>query len=111
MYASTGTASIVDFRVHGRRRPRSPWPARLARVAAVLVALAILSLGFARVAEGGTAGPYESVTVQPGDTLWSIAAARYPGADVRTKVFQIEQANHRNSPAINAGERIQVPTH
>jgi LysM repeat protein len=72
--------------------------------------MATLSLGFAKVAEGGAAGPYEALTVQSGDTLWSIAADRYPGADVRAKVFQIEQANHLNGPAIEAGEKLQVPT-
>ena len=91
-------------------RPRSPWPARVARTAAVVVAIATLSMGFAKVAEGGAGGRYETLTVQAGDTLWSIAAERYPGAEIRAKVFQIEQANHLSSPAIEAGEKLQVPT-
>lgn len=76
----------------------------------MVITVATLSLGFARVAEGGAAGPYEALTVQPGDSLWSIAADRYPGADVRVKVIQIEQANHLGGPAIAAGQKLQVPT-
>ena len=110
MYASPVTTPSIDFRVFSRRRHRSPWPSRAARATAVLLAIGTLSLGLARVAEGGAAGPYETLTVEPGDTLWSIAADRYPGADVRGKVFQIEAANPLNGPAIQAGEKIRVPT-
>lgn len=110
MYAAPSATQNIDFRVLSRRRYRSAWPSRIARATAVVLALGTLSLGLARVAEGGAAGPYETLTVEPGDTLWSIAADRYPGADVRGKVFQIEAANHLNGPAIQAGEKIQVPT-
>ena len=110
MYAIPSAAKSIDFSVHSRRRYRSPWPLRAAKAAAVLLAIGTLSLGLAKVAEGGAAGPYEALTVEPGDTLWSIAADRYPGGDVRAKVFQIEAANHLNGPAIRAGETLQVPT-
>jgi LysM repeat protein len=49
------------------------------------------------------------VTVAAGDTLWSIAARRYPDADPREKVFQIEQLNHLAGPTIVPGERLRVP--
>ena len=91
-------------------RPRSPWPARIGRAALVAGAVLLLSFGLARAAEGGAQGTYEPVTVRAGDTLWSIASDRYPGADVRVKVYQIELANRMAGPALYPGETLLVPT-
>ena len=93
-----------------RLRPRSPWPGRLARTSLVLSAAVALSLGLARAAEGQAPATHEAVIVQPGDTLWSIAAARYPGSDVRAKIWDIEQANHLRSPVIEVGQTLEIPS-
>jgi nucleoid-associated protein YgaU len=97
---------------HSRRarRPRSPWPARLRKSAVLAGAVLALSLGLAKVAEGGAQGSLATVTVQPGDTLWAIAASRYPGSDVRAKVWQIEQVNHLSGATLKPGETLQVPS-
>jgi LysM repeat protein len=92
------------------RRQRSPWPARLRNSAVLAGAVLALSLGLAKVAEGGAQGAYATVTVQPGDTLWAIASSRYPGSDVRDKVWQIEQANHLAGKTLQPGETLQVPS-
>jgi nucleoid-associated protein YgaU len=98
--------------VYARRRPRSPWPGRLRNAALVATALVALSLGLARSAAGEAPGPTETVVVQPGDTLWSIAAARYPGQDVRREVWRIEHVNHLSSGSqvLQPGEQLQVPS-
>jgi nucleoid-associated protein YgaU len=93
-----------------RRRPRNPWPARVRSAVILAGAVLALSLGFAKVAEGGAPSAYESVTIASGDTLWAIASDRYPGADVRAKVWQIEQANHLQGETLRPGETIQVPS-
>src|ERR1700693_4220474 len=72
------------------------------RLAAVMLLALSVSLGFAVVAHGGP--PAAIVVVQPGDTLWSIAALRYPSDDVRARVQDIERANGLHSPLIEAGE-------
>jgi nucleoid-associated protein YgaU len=69
-----------------------------------------LSLGLAKVAEGGAEGALGTVTVQPGDTLWAIAADRYPNSDVRAKIWQIEQVNHLTGQALQPGETLRVPS-
>ena len=76
-------------------------------VAALIV---LASWGLARVALGGTAPATITVVVQPGDSLWSIAQTRYPGADTRERVDAIERLNGLGSPVIAAGETLQLPT-
>jgi hypothetical protein len=98
------------IRRYRARRPRSPWPSRLGRAAAVAGAVLVLSLGLARAAQGGAQGANESLTVQPGDMLWAIASERYPGTDVRAKVYEIEQANHLSAGTLYPGETLLVPT-
>ncbi|HEY8740086.1 MAG TPA: LysM peptidoglycan-binding domain-containing protein [Candidatus Dormibacteraeota bacterium] len=106
MYVTTSPVP----RAYRARRPRSPWPARVRNGAVLLGALLAMALGFAKVAEGGAVGSYETLRVEPGDTLWAIAAQRYPGTDVRSKVWQIEQANHLSNHVLKAGQALRVPT-
>jgi LysM repeat protein len=68
-----------------------------------------LGFGFATVAWGSAPGGYQTVTVGVGDTIWSVAAERYPGADTREKVAEIERANGLSSPLIHPGEQLKVP--
>lgn len=79
------------------------------RLAAVFALAAAASLWLAVVAHGGTASQDSIVVVQPGDTLWSIAAAHYPSDDVRARVVDIEGANGLKSPLIEAGETLHLP--
>jgi LysM repeat protein len=69
----------------------------------------VIVFGLSKTVAG--AGPTGLTTyqVRPGDTLWSIAAERYTGADVRERVGEIEQANGLTSPAIVPGEVLKVP--
>ncbi len=77
------------------------------RWALVLVAALAVMLALSRIAQGGEAAA--TVVVQPGDTLWTIAAARYPADDTRMRVDQIEQLNNLSSPVISAGETLRLP--
>jgi LysM repeat protein len=79
----------------------------LYRWALVLVAALAVMLALSRVAQGGEAAA--TVVVQPGDTLWAIAAERYPGDDTRARVDQIERLNGLQSPVIEAGETLRLP--
>jgi hypothetical protein len=46
--------------------------------------------------------------VRAGETLWSIAVARY-GGDPREGVWKLQQANRLATPAIVPGERLLLP--
>jgi nucleoid-associated protein YgaU len=69
-----------------------------------LLGLAVLTA--ARPTEG--AGPDTVYVVQPGDTLWEIATARYAG-DPREAVWRIEQANGLDSSALTPGMELRLP--
>ena len=99
---------VTGYGIRPLRSPRRIRP--LGRLAAVMLAALSASLWLAIVAHGGTAPVQDAtIVVQPGDTLWSIAAARYPSDDVRARVDGIEQANGLQSPLIEAGEILKLP--
>jgi hypothetical protein len=80
-----------------------------------MAALVLVGLGYAHALNGSApasitvAGAYETVSVGDGETLWGIASSRYPNADPRLKVAQIEQLNGLGGPMIEAGQRLKVP--
>jgi LysM repeat protein len=48
--------------------------------------------------------------VQPGQTLWSIAADVSHGGDVRDTMAQLERLNHLDSAGLQVGQTLRVPT-
>jgi len=48
------------------------------------------------------------VTVQPGDTLWSIAQQVQPGRDPRQVVDQLRRVNRLHSVALTPGQTLKV---
>ncbi len=91
------------------RAPRAGGIRPVRRLLAAVAAVLCLSVGFALGARGSVDRGYTTVVVQPGDTLWSIAAARYPGDDVRIRVQDIEQANGLAGPTIEVGQSLKLP--
>ena len=92
-----------------------PWRASRAGGARQLrrwVVAGVSVLGAAIVlaaAAHGDTRPATTVVVQPGDTLWSIAAEHYPADDVRVRVQDIELANGLQGPQIEAGQTLKLP--
>lgn len=81
--------------------------------AAVLAVLALLFAAFAPNAAASTSDASASTqiqVVQPGQTLWQIAAALDPSADPRELVDRILDLNSlSNSAQIHAGQALIVP--
>lgn len=51
-----------------------------------------------------------SVTVRPGETLWTIAASSTrPGEDVTATVDRISAANHLSGGMLLPGQRLRIP--
>lgn len=96
--------------------PRLRITARGRRALAVLVAAPVLALGALGVLQAATATAgqeavavsYETVVVQPGETLWSIAAAVAPDVDPREVIADIQQLNGVGG-AIQPGQQLTIP--
>jgi hypothetical protein len=83
-------------------------------IAAAAVCMFSLSLaGGALASSHGPAGAgyrgMRQVVVQPGQTLWSLAAAAEPAADPRLVIQQIMETNSLTGATVYAGEQLWVP--
>jgi LysM domain len=90
------------------RRGRVVLVILLALLAAVL-ALGIDAAGSIASTDSGTAPQYETVIVQPGDTLWELARDLAPGDDPRETVQRLLDLNGLSSPVIVPGQELAVP--
>ena len=100
----------VGYGIRPMASRRQDAGARSAGRLVVVIALTLAAtVGLAVVAHGGSAPVVSTVVVQPGDTLWSIASARYPSGDVRVRVDEIVRGNGLHSPVIEAGQTLQLP--
>ncbi|MGA9113306.1 MAG: LysM peptidoglycan-binding domain-containing protein, partial [Candidatus Dormiibacterota bacterium] len=78
----------------------------------VLVAALAACIGWGLAGGAGAgAAPTAATTVvvQPGDTVWSIAARHPDGEDIRIEVTQILSLNRLPSPIIQPGQTLVVP--
>jgi LysM repeat protein len=75
----------------------------------IVIVLVVAVLVWAVLARDTGAGPTPQVhRVQAGETLWSIAVARY-GGDPRAGVWKLQQANGLDGSTIVPGQRLRVP--
>jgi LysM repeat protein len=79
------------------------------------VLLMWLSGGLTAPAKGSgsqlSLSPTVSVTVQPGQSLWTIAAAAAPGRDTRDVIAEIVQLNNLDAGRVMPGQELFVPAH
>lgn len=77
--------------------------------ARLVIVVLTLTLAWAVVARAGSAAsPEQAYLVKPGDTLWSIATARY-GGDPRAGIWKIQQRNGLRSSTLRSGQRLVLP--
>ncbi len=76
---------------------------------AIGLALAALSGGAAYAGGEVSTASFETVTVMPGDTLWSIAQEVAPGVDPREVVHEIETLNVLNGGVLMVGDELAIP--
>ena len=77
-------------------------------LAALSLMVALPTLSSARL-YAASAQRYATVTVQAGDTLWSIAAAHSGNADVQETIDQISSVNHLKTVDLQPGQRLRIP--
>ncbi|MEU4017206.1 LysM peptidoglycan-binding domain-containing protein [Microbacterium sp. NPDC028030] len=113
---SFSTAAIIPAQARPATRLRLT-----ARGRGVLLALASLPLAagiaFAALSGGSAAASgadtavaaVETVTVMPGDTLWSIATAVAPNSDPRDVIGEISRMNLLRSGGLQVGQELAIP--
>lgn len=77
-------------------------------LAALSLMVALPSLSSTRL-YAASAPRYAVVTVHPGDTLWSIAAAHSGDADVQDAIDRITAMNHLRNANLQPGEKLRIP--
>jgi nucleoid-associated protein YgaU len=71
-------------------------------IATVVVAAALVLVALSAARPTGGAGQEARYVVQPGDTLWALATARYAG-DPREAIWEIKQRNGLETSALSPG--------
>jgi nucleoid-associated protein YgaU len=96
--------------------PPAVAPLRLTRRGVVALTLLVGVLGLGLVWVGRLSAPApapgaapHTVTVQPGDTLWSIARQVAPQRDPRAEVLALQRRNHLSGPQLTPGQALRVP--
>lgn len=90
-----------------RRKRFTLMPAIALAALGLMVALPTLS---SMRLYAATTQHYVSITVRPGDTLWSIASSHAaPSADVQEVVDRISAANRLSGDALQPGEHLRIP--
>jgi len=74
----------------------------------LLVSLVAVSMWALLARDSGAGGPERSYRVEPGDTLWSIAASSY-GGDPREGVWKLRERNHLAGTSIVPGQLLRLP--
>ena len=88
---------------------------RLARTFVVLSLAIVLGSVVSAKAGAGTdaapavAGSFITVTVAPGDTVWSLATRLAGGGDVRALVSEIIEVNSLDSVDVATGQKLRIP--
>lgn len=107
---------LGDARAHPQRRARLRLTARARRLAVVLALVAGVALGswLGPLLSGGAGGDLRlagqsSVSVEPGDTLWSIASSVAGSSDVRVVIDRIRQLNGLRTADLVPGQILRLP--
>lgn len=95
------------------RTPRRGWRIRWQRVVALLTGL-VLAGGMAGLVTSTSqaASPSaarEVVVVQPGDTLWSLAARHVPSRDPYGMIEEIRRLNGLRDNTVHPGQELVLP--
>lgn len=104
-----------SYRVHSHF-PKKERPIILV-LAVLVVSLTVLTLSFVAspwalpVLAGNQREPdYKEIIIEPGDTLWKLAATYgRPDLDPRRIIWEIQQFNHLRNSTLQAGQLLRLP--
>jgi predicted Zn-dependent protease len=90
----------------GKRRRVNLMPAIAMAALSLMVAIPMLSSTRLYAASPQR---YATVTVKPGDTLWSIAARHAGSGDIQETIDEITSVNHLRGATLQPGEHLRIP--
>lgn len=113
-YAAPALSGPRSGRRPAVRRAGAPSLRMTRRGRLVVLALALIVVlvpgAWRAMATAQVDGPTTiAVTVQPGDTLWGIAAEIDPGADPRALIAEIREVNSLTQSGLTPGQVLVVP--
>lgn len=79
---------------------------------ALVAALVLLLPGLSAEASRGTSESHATsvVTVNPGDSLWTVAQRSMPDVDTRSAVIELRKANNLVGSELVAGQQLVIPS-
>ena len=101
--------SAVPSGVHLNRRGRLARTFVVLSLAIVLGSVVSAKAGAGTSAAPATDGSFITVTVAPGDTVWSLANRLAAGGDVRSLVAEIISVNSLPSVDVATGQKLRIP--
>lgn len=108
--AATGSSAAPRVRLRLTRRGRAVLTA-LAALPVVIIALVFALNGGVAAATGEQAHvTFHYVTVQSGDSLWSVAERLAPNADPRDVIADLVSLNGLESAVVTPGQQLAIPT-
>ncbi|GGF35534.1 hypothetical protein GCM10010922_08360 [Microbacterium sorbitolivorans] len=105
----SGQATRTRLRITRRGRRVVAMLAATPLVAAAAIAIINGGAALGSNEQGVSADAFDSVTVMPGDTLWSIAEDVAPQEDPRDVVDEISDLNRLSSSTVDTGQRLFLP--
>ena len=115
---SVGSSKVIDFqgfsanpsgRIVLNRRGRLARTLVVLSLAIVAASVAGGQAGASTSAKASAAHSFITVTVAPGDTVWSLANRVGGGHDVGALVSEIIEINSLTSGDVVAGQKIRIP--
>ena len=111
------TSKVIDFQgfsanpsgISLNRRGRLARTVVVLSLAIVLGSVVSAKAGAGTEAAASKAYSFITVTVAPGDTVWSLANRVAAGGDVRSLVSEIISANSLASVDLTAGQKLRIP--
>lgn len=102
---------IASTRLRLTQRGRRVLAVLVALPLAVALSVAVLASGNAVASQnaGVPSSSFETITVQPGDSLWAIAGRIAPSSDPRDVVSSLAKLNNISGGVISAGESLFIP--
>ncbi|WP_144715756.1 LysM peptidoglycan-binding domain-containing protein [Curtobacterium pusillum] len=102
-------APAVRTRLRLTRRGRIVLTTLAAIPLLLIVAFAVLNGGQASAGNTTANVHFDTVTIQPGETLWQLAEETAPNADPRDFVQDVISLNALDGSGLQAGQQIAIP--